>query len=302
MPSQVVVFGNLTHHQMTRSDLMRHLQVHFPTLASGSPRENANPQPDFSIQFRDCITEFFCNSTTNFDFVITVAQSNTQHGRQQERAVAATESLVLACENLLGGLTLALRRPFTRRRPRLKLCKVQDPDSNSAILIRGTDSPLKSAGAKLSIGLAVFWLIVAGGLTWWQLTLHQTADSRRANILAIGLSLGVAAITTPVPRPLVAGRAGRGRAGHPPVWQPHRAYLPMGGQPPAPRRRLRLRRRLPARQPLGRSHLRRRPRAWQGPPARRPHPWPRLDLRDLALLARRHRLRPRQAQRPPAGP
>jgi transposase len=54
--------------------------------------------------------------------------------------------------------------------------------------------------------------------------------------------------------------------------------------------------------PMARSHLRRRPRPWQGSPARRPHPWPRLDLRDLALLARRHCLRPRQAQRPPAGP
>ena len=65
---------------------------------------------------------------------------------------------------------------------------------------------------------------------------------------------------------------------------------------------LRLRRRLPARQPLGRGHLRQRPRPRQGPPARRPHHRPRLDLRHLALLARRHRLRPRQAQRPPSRP
>ena len=65
---------------------------------------------------------------------------------------------------------------------------------------------------------------------------------------------------------------------------------------------LRLRRRLPPRQLLGRGHLRRRPRPRQRPPARRAHPGPRLDLRDLALLARRHRLRPRQAQRPAARP
>jgi hypothetical protein len=199
VPSQVVVIGNLTHHQMDRLKLIQHLQTHFPTLALGSLRENASPQPDFSIQFRDCITEFFCNSTRNFDFVITVAPNNTQHGRQQERAVAATETLVLACENLLGDLTLALRRPHTRRKPRLRLCKVQDPDSNSAILIRGTPSPLTSPGGKLSIGLAIFWLIVAGALSWWQLRLHQPADSRRTNILAVGLSLGVAAVTTPLP-------------------------------------------------------------------------------------------------------
>ena len=65
---------------------------------------------------------------------------------------------------------------------------------------------------------------------------------------------------------------------------------------------LRLRRRLPARQPLGRGRLQRRPRPRQRPPARRPHPGPRLDLRHLALLAGRHRLRPCQAQRPPAHP
>jgi transposase len=91
-------------------------------------------------------------------------------------------------------------------------------------------------------------------------------------------------------------------AGHPPVRHPHLARLPVGRQPPAPRRRLRLRGRLPARQRLGRGHLRRRPRPRQRPPARRPHPGPRLDLHHLALLAGRHRLRPRQAPRPPGHP
>ena len=109
-------------------------------------------------------------------------------------------------------------------------------------------------------------------------------------------------LPVPLPRPRIAGRAGRGRPGHPPVRHPHRPRLPVVGQPPAPRRRLRLRRRLPARQPVGRGHLRRCPRPRQGPSARRPHHRPRLDLCHLALLARRHRLRPRQAQRPPGRP
>ncbi len=60
--------------------------------------------------------------------------------------------------------------------------------------------------------------------------------------------------------------------------------------------------RLPPCQSLGRGHLRQRPRPRQRPPARRAHPGPRLALRDLALLAGRHRLRPRQAQRPAARP
>ena len=109
-------------------------------------------------------------------------------------------------------------------------------------------------------------------------------------------------LPVPVPRPRIARRPGRGRPGHPPVRQPHRPPLPVGGQPPAPRRHLRLRRRLPARQPLGRGHLQRRPRPRQRPSARRPHHRPRLELRHLAVLARRHRLRPCQAQRPPGHP
>ena len=65
---------------------------------------------------------------------------------------------------------------------------------------------------------------------------------------------------------------------------------------------LRLRRRLPARQPLGRQPSTPPPataaRTTRTPCASRP----RLGLRDLALLARRHRLRPRQAQRPAGHP
>ena len=109
-------------------------------------------------------------------------------------------------------------------------------------------------------------------------------------------------LPVPLPRSAVPGRPGRGRPGHPRVRHAHLARLPVGGQPPAPRCRLRLRGRLPARQPLGRVRLPGRPRPRQGPPARHPHPGPRLDPRHLALLAGRHRLRPRQAHCPPAHP
>ena len=78
----------------------------------------------------------------------------------------------------------------------------------------------------------------------------------------------------------------------------HRAvHLPLGLQQALPPGDDHLRRQQPARQPLGRENLPRRPRRRQRPPARRPHPRPRLDPRDLALLARPHALRPRQARR-----
>ncbi|MEU6715993.1 IS110 family transposase [Nonomuraea sp. NPDC046802] len=50
------------------------------------------------------------------------------------------------------------------------------------------------------------------------------------------------------------------------------------------------------RQPLGRENLQRRPQNGQGPPPRHPRARPRLDPRDLALLARRRPLRPRQTR------
>ena len=77
----------------------------------------------------------------------------------------------------------------------------------------------------------------------------------------------------------------------------HRAVqLPLGLQQAVPRRDHHLRRQQPARQPLGREDLQRRPRQRQGPPARHPHPGPRLDPRHLPLLARRRPLRPRPAR------
>ena len=199
MVSQVVVTGSIAHHPMETAKLIACVRENFPALVEGGTRLNANPQPDFSIRFPDCLAEFFCLSTTSLDFVISVAPSNSKRERQQERAVSATESLVRTCETLLAGLTTALRRRYTRRKPRLEMCVVEDPFSRSTILLRGTASPLRSAGAKISLGLMLFWLIVAGALTWWQIGVHQSADSRRANILAICLSLGVAAISTPLP-------------------------------------------------------------------------------------------------------
>ena len=64
------------------------------------------------------------------------------------------------------------------------------------------------------------------------------------------------------------------------------------------RRRHRLRRRLPPRQPLGRRPLHQSPRPRPRPPPRRPDPRPRLAARHLALLARRRPLRPGQTPGP----
>jgi len=78
--------------------------------------------------------------------------------------------------------------------------------------------------------------------------------------------------------------------------------LPLGRRQAAPGRHLRLRRRLAPRQPLGGRPLPPRHRSRPRPPARGPDPRPRLAVRDLALLAGRHALRPGPAPRTPGAP
>ena len=85
----------------------------------------------------------------------------------------------------------------------------------------------------------------------------------------------------PLPHPRIAGLPRRRRTLHPPVRQdPHRR-LPLGLRQATPRRRHRLRRRLPPRQPLGRRPLPPSPRPRPRPPPRRPHPRPRRRSRAI---------------------
>ena len=77
-------------------------------------------------------------------------------------------------------------------------------------------------------------------------------------------------------------RPRRLHARHQPVRQAPLRPVPLGLQQALPRRDDHLRRQQPPRQPLGREDLQRRPRQRQRPPARHPHPRPRLDPRHLA--------------------
>ena len=86
---------------------------------------------------------------------------------------------------------------------------------------------------------------------------------------------------------------GRRRPLDPPVRQGRSRLLPLGRGQTTPRRPLRLRRRQPPRQPLGRRPLPPRPRPRPRPPPRRPRPGPRLGRHHLGLLDHQHPLRPR---------
>jgi hypothetical protein len=106
----------------------------------------------------------------------------------------------------------------------------------------------------------------------------------------------------PVPHRGLPGLPRRGRALHPPVRQDQVRRIPLRRGQAAARRAVRLRRRLPPRQPLGRRALRPSTCPRARPRPRRTHPRPRLGTRDLALLAGPHPLRPRPPRRPPARP
>src|SRR4051812_7841541 len=68
--------------------------------------------------------------------------------------------------------------------------------------------------------------------------------------------------------------------------------VPLGRGQTTPRRRLRLRRRLPSRQPLGREPIPPGPSTRPPPPPRRAYPRPRLAHHHLEMLDHQHPLRP----------
>jgi hypothetical protein len=98
-------------------------------------------------------------------------------------------------------------------------------------------------------------------------------------------------------RPGLRRRPRRRQSGHPAIRQAPIRQLPLGLQQTVPPRHHDLRRQQPARQSLGSPGLRGRPGRRKGPPARHPHPGPRLDPRYLALLDQRRALRPNPARR-----
>jgi hypothetical protein len=184
---------------MTPDEMIGCIQKRFPSLQQGGAGLNSNAQPDFSIEFRDCLAEFFCSNTTSLDFVLMIKDGGNPRGGQRARAVAATEGLVRTCEGMLAGLCGALRKGALHRKPRISMCVVEDPNTRSTILVRGTPSPLRSPGGKLAFGLAALWLIVGVGLVIWQVSVDQSQESMRTNVLAVALSLGLAALGTPMP-------------------------------------------------------------------------------------------------------
>ncbi len=138
--------------------------------------------------------------------------------------------------------------------------------------------------------LALVTVLTALGAAVKSVAAKVGSDQRRPDARRVGR----------LPASLRAPRLGRcprrSHPGHQAIRQAPLRRVPLGLQQAVPAGDHSLRRQQPTRQPLGRADLSRRHRRRQGPPARHPHPGPRLDPHHLPLLDRRRPLRPSPAR------
>lgn len=191
MANQITVSGRIKHKHMNTDLLITSARKHFPKLELSDY--------DFVIPLADCRAQFFCNSTRSLDFRIVPNTSDGVNRASAARAVTAIEMLVRSTDTIWEGMRQALGSRRFWRKPTLDRCVIEDTQSRSVLLVRDSESPLRSAGAKVAYIMTGIFLAVGLALVLWQLKKHQTTDARTANILTITLSLGVAALATPLP-------------------------------------------------------------------------------------------------------
>jgi len=190
MVSQVVLSGTIMHEHMETETLIARVRTTFPKLECSAW--------DFVIPLGDCRAEFFCLSTQTIDFRIVPSESGWGHVGSS-RVIPVIEILVRSTDALWEGLRSSLRVGHLGKRPRLTDCAIVDDSSKASLLIRDQVSPLRSLGAKISYAFSFIFCAAAIALVIWQLHTKQSADVRAANILAITVPLGVAAVASPIP-------------------------------------------------------------------------------------------------------
>jgi hypothetical protein len=151
---------------------------------------------DFTISLPDCRAVFFCTHTGELDFQVTPLGSGAN---QASKAITAIEILVPSTDALWEGLRSSLRIGRLRKYPTLIECAIKDAQSRTKLLVRDSISPLLSSGAKLAYAISFLYCILGVVLVLWQLHIRESADIRTANILTVTLSLGIAAVSVPIP-------------------------------------------------------------------------------------------------------
>ena len=188
--TQITVSGRIQHKDMDATALMKRVRKHFPKLEASDY--------DFTIPLVDCRAQFACENTGNLDFRIIPIASDSANTTTTSSAVTAIELLVRSSDMLWRGVRKSLTTRYLRRHPILEQCRIEDTQTKFTLLTRDV-SPLRSAGAKVAYLMGVLFCAAIIALVLWQLRMRQSADTRTANILTIAVSLGVAAVTAPVP-------------------------------------------------------------------------------------------------------
>ena len=189
--SQITVSGRIQHKDMDATILMKRIRKHFPRLEASDY--------DFTIPLGDCRAQFACENIGNLDFRIVPTASDGASPVTTSSAVTAIEMLVRSTDTLWRGVRKSLATPYLRKHPILEECRIEDTQTKFTLLTRDATSPLRSTGAKVAYLMSVLFFIAAIILVLWQLRMHQSADTRTANILTITLSLGAAALSAPIP-------------------------------------------------------------------------------------------------------
>ncbi len=177
----LVVSGQLRHTTMTPAAVSRALSPHIPGLGPGGL--------ELVVRRRDCEVTLFCNTASTLDFAITTRAGGLS-------APATVALLVREAESLHLSLRKGLRRRM--RSPVLQYCVLEDERSRSQLLSMSEEKPLSSSGAKASYLLCLLLLLLAGGLTFWQLQQPPNAD-RSYNVVSLLIGLVPPALTLPLP-------------------------------------------------------------------------------------------------------
>lgn len=195
MASQIVAFGRIRHKKMSIETLRARVKDQFPKLDRSDG--------DFAIPLDDhCKAVFVEEHESVLSFTVKTDEAGTG------RVAAAVRVLVPATDTLWEGLRPALRvnnrepgeDDLPDGYPTLSQCCIKDKQSHSPLLTRYTaPSPLRSRSAKVTYVMSVLFCLVGGLLIGLQFPWHESADARNANIWAIAVAFGVAAVSVLIP-------------------------------------------------------------------------------------------------------
>lgn len=177
----LVVTGQVHHRELHPDKVREALSGHISDLTVGDL--------DFYVERKEYKVQFFCNNSRTLDFAVLSTTGYVPAPAMVSLLVRETESLRRA---LAAGLDSRVRKA------KLNYCVLEDQRSRNVMLQWVQDSPLKSAGARLSYLLSLILILSGLAVLAW-LDLRPGIVTGRADMVAIAASILVPAMTLPLP-------------------------------------------------------------------------------------------------------